>query len=212
LATSAYGAASPAYYACPYAYCVNSTAVRDFADNTATTDIWVSFLIKDDGVTAQDFANLPNYGGIAVEDASSDFLYIGVPGEQPTTADYSLQTGAGFQQSATAATPAHTVLLVADISDDGEAYLYVDPTVGAALGAPDATIAAPFAPSAATELYWSDSWGWSYGDIRVGTTLADVTPPPSPVPEPTAWAMMLAGFAALGGALRARREVFGTGA
>ncbi len=130
-----------------------------------------------------------------------------MPGVQPTsTADYSLQTGSGVDESGTAATPGATVLIVVDISDDGEAYLYVDPTVGQALGAPDATIAAPFTPSAATELYWSDSWGWTYGDLRVGTTLADVTPAPAPGPEPAAWTMILVGFAGLGASLRRRRR------
>jgi hypothetical protein len=205
LATSGFGAASPGYVAC--AYCVNSTANRTFADNTATTDLWVSFLIKDDGVTAQDFSAYPNYGGFAVEDANNDYVYTGVPGVEPTpTADYSLQTANDVEQSALAATPGRTVLLVADISDDGEAYLYVDPTVGAALGAPDATIATPIAPSGATNIHWSDSWGWTYGDLRVGTTLADVTPAPSPIPEPATWSLMLVAFTGLGGALRARRK------
>lgn len=204
LATSGFGAASPAYVACTY--CVNSTAVRVFSNNTATTDLWVSFLIQPNGVTPQDFSAYPNYGGFAIQDAASDFVYVGVPGLQPTsTADYSLQTGAGAALSAVAAVSGTTTLLVADIRDNGQAYLYVDPTVGAALGAPDATIAAPFAPSGATEFHWSDSWGWTYGDLRVGTTLADVTPAPAAVPEPGAWMLMLAGVAAVGGALRARR-------
>jgi hypothetical protein len=205
LAISGYGAAGPAYVAC--VYCVNSTAVRAFSDDTATTDLWVSFLIRDDDVTADDFGAYPAYGGLAVEDALGDDIYIGVPGVQPTpTADYSLQTNTDVEESSVAATPGTTVLLVADISDDGTAYLYIDPTVGQALGAPDATISAPFTPSGATELYWSDSWGWTYGDIRVGTTLADVTPAPSPAPEPAAWAMMLVGLGGMGGALRDRRK------
>jgi hypothetical protein len=188
-------------------YCVNSTAIRTFSDNTATTDLWVSFLIKDDDVTAQDFAAYPAYGGLAIEDAGGSSLYVGVPGVQPnSTADYSLQTPIDVEESATAARPGKTVLLVADLSSDGEAYLYVDPTIGQPLGAPDATIAAPFAPSDATALYWSDSWGWTYGDIRVGTTLADVTPAPAPVPEPAAWTILLVGFAGLGAGLRRRRR------
>jgi hypothetical protein len=70
------------------------------------------------------------------------------------------------------------------------------------LGAPDATIAAPFAPSAAT--YWSDSRGWTHGDLRVGTTLADVTP--AAVPEPASWVLFLAGFGSLGISIRSRRR------
>jgi hypothetical protein len=152
-------------------------------------------------------------GGFAIEDAANDSVYVGAPGVQPSpTANYSLQTATDIEQSAVAATRGRTVLLVADISDDGEAYLYVDPTVGVALRAPDATIAAPFTPSAATYLHWSDSWGWTSGDVRVGTTLADVTPAPSPVPEPAAWSLMLVGFAGLGGALRARAKALGAGA
>jgi hypothetical protein len=203
LATFGYGAAGPAYVAC--VYCANSTAIRTFSDNAATTDLWVSFLIEDDDVTADDFTAYPAYGGLAVEDAVGDDIYTGVPGVQPiSTADYSLQTNNDVDESATAAAPGTTVLLVVDISDDGKAYLYVDPTVGQALGAPAATIAAPFTPSAATELYWSDSWGWTYGDVRVGTTLADVTPAPAPVPEPPAWATLLVGAAGLGARLRRR--------
>ncbi len=201
LATSRFSAASPAYVACTY--CVNSTALRTFSGNTATTELWVSFLIREKGVTPKDFSAYPNYGGFAIEDAGGDFLYAGVPGLQPdSTANYSLQTGAGAAQSATAASGA-TTLLVVDIRDNGQAYLYVDPAVGQALGAPQATIATAITPGGATGLYWSDSWGWTYGDVRVGATLADVTPAGSPVPEPAAWTLMLAGFAALGGALRA---------
>jgi hypothetical protein len=208
LATSHFSAASPAYVAC--VYCVNSTAIRAFSDNTATTDLWVSFLIRDTDITAEDFSTYPAYGGMAIEDASNDFVYVGVPGVQPTpTADYSLQTGADVEESSAAASPGSTVLLVADISDDGEVYLYVDPTVGQPLGAPDATIVAPFSPSGATYLYWSDGWGWTYGDLRVGTTLADVTPAPSPAPEPATWAMMLTGLSAAGLRLRARAQRLG---
>jgi hypothetical protein len=209
LATSGYGAASPAYVAC--VYCVNSTATRAFSDNTATTDIWVSFLIQNNGATPQDFGAYPNYGGFAIEDAAGDDVYVGVPGVQPTpTANYSLQTATDVEQSAVAATSGQTALLVVDIRNTGDAYLYVDPTVGHALGAPDATISAPFTPSAATELYWSDSWGWTYGDVRVGTTLADVTPAPSPVPETATWAMMILGMGAVGVALRRRPSRYKT--
>jgi len=204
LATSGFGAASPAYVACTY--CVNSTAVRVFSDNTATTDLWVSFLIQPNGIAPQDFSAYPNYGGMAIQDAASDFVYVGVPGLQPnSTANYSLQTGAGAAQSDRAAVSGETTLLVADIRDNGQAYLYVDPTAGLPLFGPQATISTVITPSDATELYWSDSWGWTYGDIRVGTTLADVMPIGAPVPEPAAWTLMLAGFAALGVALRARR-------
>jgi hypothetical protein len=203
LATSGFGAASPAYVSCNE--CVNSTAIRTFADNTATTDLWVSFLIKQNGITPAEFAVNANYGGMAIEDAAGDDVYEGVPGLNPDgTADYSLQTANGANQSSVAAVSGATTLLVMDIRDNGQAYLWVDPTVGQALGAADATIATVITPSDATELYWSDSWGWTYGDIRVGTTLADVTPAGAPAPEPAAWALMLVGFAALGGALRRR--------
>jgi hypothetical protein len=203
LATSGFGAASPAYVACTF--CVNSTAERFFSSNPATTDLWMSFLIKDDDATQ--FDKYPNYGGIAIEDASNNFVYIGVPGLTPSTANYSLQTSAtDNSQSAIAAAPGHTVLLVAHITDAGQAYLYVNPVIGAPLGAPDATIAAPFLPSDATYLHWSDSWGWTYGDIRIGTTLADVTPAGAAVPEPASWALLLSGFGCLGMSLRARRR------
>jgi hypothetical protein len=208
LATSRYGAASPAYVPCTY--CEYSVSLRAFADNTATTDLWVSFLIQQKGITPQDFSAYPNYGGIGVNDAAGDFLYAGVPGLQPvSTADYSLQAGNGpgqgvADQSAVAAVSGATTLLVVDIRDNGEAYLYVDPTVGQALGAPMATIATGVTPSNATYLNMSDSYGWTYGDIRVGTTYADVTPAGAPAPEPAAWTLMLLGFAGLGGVLRAR--------
>jgi hypothetical protein len=205
LTTSGFGAASPAYVSCHE--CVNSTAIRTFSGNTATTDLWVSFLIKQNGITPQEFAVNANYGGIAIKDAANDFVYEGVPGLSPNgTADYSLQTAAGASQSSVAAVSGATTLLVMDIRDNGQADLWVDPAVGQALGAADATIATVIAPSDATELYWSDSWGWTYGDIRVGTTYADVTPA-APVPEPAAWTLMLVGFAGLGGVLRARGKI-----
>jgi hypothetical protein len=45
-----------------------------------------------------------------------------------------------------------------------------------------------------------------FNDVALGTiTITDVT---SSAPEPAAWALMLVGFAGLGGALRARRARF----
>jgi hypothetical protein len=205
LATSAYGAQSTAYVPC--VYCVNSTAVRDFSDNTATTNLWVSFLIRDDGISAQNFSLYPNYGGFGITVGNDTPLFAGVPGVQPnSTADYSLQTGSQIVESADAAARGQTDLIVMDISDNGNAYLYVDPTVGQALGSPDATIPITFAPSDADGFWWTDSWGWSYSDLRVGTTYTDVTPAggPTAIPEPAAWAIMLIGLAGVGGALRVR--------
>jgi hypothetical protein len=205
LATSGYGAASPAFQYCG-GYCYNSTALRGFSDNTATTNLWVSFLIKDDGVAADQFAPNPNYAGFSIL-GSNDSFFIGVPGIQPVgTNKYSLQTqgaNAHIEQSAKGAAIGQTDLLVADITASGTAYLYVDPIVGQPLGAPDATITTTLTPSSATGLYWTDSWGWTYADVRVGTTLADVTP--AGAPEPAAWALVLTGLAGLGGALRSRR-------
>ena len=205
LETSGLSAQSTAYVACTY--CVNSTAVRTFSDNTATTNLWVSFLIRDDGVSAQNFSLYPNYGGFGLMAGGAVPLFAGVPGVQPnSTADYSLQSPTLVVQSADAAALGQTDLIVVDLTSSGEAYLYVDPTVGQPLGAPAASIATTLTPSTATGFWWTDSWGWTYGDLRVGTTYTDVTPAggPSPVPEPAAWAIMLLGFAGVGAALRAR--------
>ena len=203
LATSGFGAASPAYIPATYSY--NSTALRTFSNNTATSDLWMSFLIQSNGISTQNFSTYPNYGGIQIVGATGS-VFVGVPGVQPTgTADYSLQN-ADVVSSTKAAASGQTDLLVVDISSNGNAYLYVDPTLGSPLGAPDATLATTLTPSGAGGLYWTDSWGWTYGDIRVGTSFADVSPAPAPsVPEPASWVVMLVGFACLGGALRMRR-------
>lgn len=212
LQTSGYGAASPAYIPSPTpgTYYYNSTALRSFSSNPATTNLWMSFLIQSNGISSANFSAYPNYGGLRINDGSgNNIVFAGVPGVQPTgTADYSLQTST-IASSAKAAASGQTDLLVVDLSNDGHAYLYVDPTIGSPLGAPDATIAVSEGPSAAAGLYWTDSWGWTYSDIRVGTTLADVTPAatiPTAVPEPATWAMLILGMGAMGAVLRRRRE------
>lgn len=208
LATSGHGAASMTYTSADACvYCVNSTALRGFTSNSATSDLWVSFLIQDGSVSNANFSPYPNYAGFSVM-GSNDGFFIGLPGITPTgTANYSLQTYAAIEQSSKPASLGHTDLLVADIKDNGHAYLYVDPTIGAPLGAPDATIATSLTPGAATGLYWTDSWGWNYSDVRVGTSLADVTPAAAvAVPEPATWALMMAGMGALGAVLRRRRQ------
>jgi hypothetical protein len=170
LAARGYAAASPPYVGPG----TNSTAVRGFT-STATTVLWFSFLIQlNSAAVMADGNSAGNYGGIALEDASgSHFLYVGVPGG---ATGYSLQTNAAIAPHGSAA-PAvgRTDLLVMRMDAYNGASLWVDPPLGQALGAPDAVIAVPLPASDYVALYWSDSWGWSYGDIRVGTTLASVT-------------------------------------
>jgi hypothetical protein len=163
-------AASPAYVGAG----ANSTAVRAFA-NPGGPVVWFSFLIQLNSADVMANGNSAgNYGGIALEDASgSHFLYVGVPGG---ATGYSLQTNAAIAPHGSA-TPSvgKTDLLVMRLDGNQRASLWVDPAVGQALGAPDAVIAVPLAAAAYTALYWSDSWGWTYGDVRIGTTLAAVT-------------------------------------
>jgi hypothetical protein len=170
LATRKFAAASPAYVGAG----TNSTAVRGFT-STARNVLWFSFLIQlnSDAVMA-DGNSAGNYGGIALTDASgSHFLYVGVPGG---ATGYSLQTNATIAKHGNAA-PAtgKTDLLVMRIDARQIASLWVDPTLGQPLGRPDAVIALPLPASAYTSLYWSDSWGWTYGDLWIGATLGSVT-------------------------------------
>jgi len=48
------------------------------------------------------------------------------------------------------------------------------------------------------------------GEIHLGTYAGNYTPPVSPVPEPSTWAMLLLGFAGLGYVMRRRRNSAGT--
>jgi hypothetical protein len=198
LASSGYAAAS-----LPYQLGGQSTALRGFA-NTATSDLWFSFLIELNSATELANGNsAQSYGGIALDDASfSKFLYVGVGGG---ATKYGLQTAAaGIVSGSTAPTVGQTELLLVHVDSSDTASLWVDPTLdGAPLGAPDVTVASPFAPSEFGGLYWSDTWGWTYDELRIGTTLADVTPSPAAVPEPATWTM-LAGAAVVAGGLRAR--------
>jgi hypothetical protein len=171
LATTGYAAASPSYVGAG----TNSTAVRGFT-NTATKVLWFSFLIQlnSDAVLANG-NSAGNYGGIALEDASgSHFLYVGIPGG---ATGYSLQTNAEIAPHGSA-TPSvgKTDLLVMRIGGEQRAALWVDPTLGQPLGTPDAVIKLPLPATDYVSLYWSDSWGWTYGDLRVGPSLASVTP------------------------------------
>jgi hypothetical protein len=170
LPTTAFAAASPSYVGPG----TNSTAVRGFT-NTATTVLWFSFLIQLNAAAVLANGNSAgNYGGIALEDApGSHFVYVGVPGG---ATGYSLQTNAAIAAHG-AATPAvgRTDLLVMRLDAYQGASLWVDPPLGQALGPPDSIITVPLAVSSYVKLYWSDSWGWTYGDVRIGNTLAAVT-------------------------------------
>ncbi len=170
LPATQFAAASPSYVGPG----TNSTAVRGF-NNTATKVLWFSFLIQLNSAAVMANGNSAgNYGGIALDDApGSHFLYAGVPGG---ATGYSLQTNAAIAPHGTA-TPAlgRTDLLLVRLDAYQGASLWVDPKLGQALGAPDATIAVPLPVPAYVKLYWSDSWGWTYGDLRIGTTLAAVT-------------------------------------
>jgi hypothetical protein len=171
LVSRKFAAASPAYVGAG----TNSTAVRGFT-NTATNVLWFSFLIQLNSAAVMANGNSAgNYGGIALEDASgSHFLYVGVPGG---ATGYSLQTNPTIAKHGSAA-PAvgRTDLLVVRIDAAQKAVLWVNPTLGQPLGAPAAFIKLPLPASDYVNLYWSDSWGWTYGDVRIGDTLASVTP------------------------------------
>jgi hypothetical protein len=198
LASSGYAAASLSYQLGG-----QSTAERNFT-NTATSDLWFSFLIQLNSSTELASGNPnQNYGGIALEDPSfSKYIYVGVGGG---ATNYGLQTmAAGIVSSTTAPTVGQTELLLVHVDSSDTASLWIDPTLGGApLGTPDVTVTSPFAPSGFGGLYWSDTWGWTYDELRIGTTLADVTPASAPVPEPPTWTI-LAGAALLAGWLRAR--------
>ena len=171
LATTGDAAASPAYVGAG----TNSTAVRGFTAPTAAP-LWVSFLIQlNDNAVMANANSAGNYGGIALIDAAgSHFLYMGIPGG---ATGYSLQTNAAIAPHG-AAVPAagKTDLLVMHIGIKQNAQLWVDPPLGQPLGTPDAIIALPLPASAYDHLYWSDSWGWTYSHLRIGTSLAAVTP------------------------------------
>jgi len=172
LDTNAYAAASPAYIGPG----TNSTAVRGFTGTTGHV-LWFSFLIQlnDNAVMANGNSG-GNYGGIALIDAAgAHFLYAGVPGG---ATGYSLQTNAAIAPHG-AATPlaGRTDLLLVRIGEKQNAELWVDPKLSRPRGPPDSVIALPLPASSYVSLYWSDSWGWTYGDIRIGTTLASVIPP-----------------------------------
>lgn len=198
LASAGYAAAS-----LPYQLGGQSTALRGFT-NTATTNLWFSFLIELNSATELANGNsAQSYGGIALENSSfSTFLYVGVGGGATR---YGLQTpAAGIVSSSIAPTVGQTALLLVHVDSSDTASLWIDPTLGGApLGAPDVTVASPLAPSGFGGLYWSDTWGWTYDELRIGTTLADVTPSLAAVPEPPTWTL-IAGAAAVAGGLRAR--------
>ena len=185
LASSGYAAAS-----LPYQPGGQSTALRGFT-NTATSSLWFSFLIQLN--SSGELANgnsAQSYGGIALEDASfSSYLYVGVGGG---ATNFGLQTpGAGIVSSNTAPVVGQTELLLVHVDSSDTASLWIDPTLGGApLGTPDVTVASPFAPSGFGGLYWSDTWGWTYDEMRIGTTLADVTPASAAVPEPATWTIL----------------------
>jgi|GEM_PF-5562032 hypothetical protein len=171
LATTRFAAASPPYVGAG----TNSTAVRAFT-RTPKKVLWFSFLIQLNSGEVMAHANSAgNYGGIALEDASgSHFLYVGVPGG---ATGYSLQTNAAIApHHRVAPAVGRTDLLLMRIDAGRTASLWVDPNLKQALGEPDSIIALPLPASSYVALYWSDSWGWTYGDLRVGNTLASVTP------------------------------------
>lgn len=162
-------------------------------DNLLPGEHWLSFVAKSPETS--------DFGGFSfTKFFGGEILYIGKIGGQGSTA-WGFDQGATGGISAAGSDSALETLLVVKLNigagaNDDTADLYINPTPGAALPAvPDIAGYAfsedPNDNRAIDEArLGSGNGGFSIDEIRIGQTFADVTP----VPEPAAGALLLAGL------------------
>lgn len=205
---SGFAAASPAYTG---SVCCNSTAVHSFT-NSATTDLWFSMLVA--LTTGNADSNTDAYAGVALQSSSaqSQYLFFGIPGG---TAKFDLQSNLNSNAIASpdsGVLPLYgsPTLLILHVASDNTASLWVN-TVSFPgddnLGTANAVITSPIAAGAFDSISLTTSWGWTFDQMIIGTTLADVTPTPvAPTPEPSTYLLVVTGLLVMGQSARRFRS------
>jgi len=177
-----------------------------YAFGQAGDSVWVSFLVQQSPNPTLGV----NYAGVALGQGwtfGSDAMVGNITG---TTAGVgAFYTTTDFQNS-TAVIPANSVsflVLRYDFAASGNdaISLWVNPVLGAALGAPDASGSfRNFASSfSGITLAYGDNRPFVFDELRIGSSYAAVA---TPVPEPGSLALLLAGVAAVGVAARRSRS------
>lgn len=175
LTTTGVGANIGAYY--------NGTATRSFSSSVTTGTIWLSWVQNSSGST--------DFNQIRLMNGSSNVVVVGTHGSDSN--EFRLYNGnsdyTGHADTGISIVGTHFVALSIDLSNS-TFNLYIDPTGLGSGAAPSSSVSSTYARggtiSSITGLQsvGSDN-AFTWDEVRVGTTWADV----SPVPEPSAMAL-----------------------
>lgn len=183
----------------------NSEATRAFGTSisgTGGTSTWISFLVRGDDLTNGQYAtvnlmassgNSARFGIFWNSSESTAYFGLGRLGGIPS----------GPTFSSLAVSEGQTYLVVGQIAwnDSGAETLslYVNPAIGGTPPAPLVTRMESLGTTLATArlIFGTDGSTWSFDELRIGSSFADVTPSAVPEPGPAGLALLfISGLAA----------------
>ncbi|MAT70235.1 MAG: hypothetical protein CMJ58_12015 [Planctomycetaceae bacterium] len=168
-----------------------SQAYNDPSD-TATGELWFSYLIQPGTYTGLPFAGLSFYTDQLTGSTATDTdFYLAARNVSPGNYGYGDLDAANGAQTPVIATPGETVLLVGQIvfgagantsaTNEDHIYIYANPAIGGDIPAPDADtdLTADFQTM---RLAAQNGANFLVDEFRIGDSFADVTPviPPDP--------------------------------
>ena len=174
---------------------------------TSGNPVWASFLLQTPSVASGGFSGT-SYGGLNLVSTGNPFFGIsyssGTSGQQFVVQKEGGGGPNGFASSPVPAAGSTYLLVMEDIvnsSGPDTLNLWVNPTAGAASPpvTPDATVGLTVGSITGIQLVTSGNY--SFDEVRIGTTYADVTPA---VPEPATLGLVAIG--AIGLLLLKRRR------
>lgn len=185
-----------------------NTTAGDVVDTAPGVSVWMSFLLNIDSAGASDMADMGSWVGFnkTTGNATNEGAIDGIQllSWTASTSEYTVAAKMNNNYGAAVTLDADTTYLVVmellDTSPDGNdtLNLFINPAIGAALGAPDSSVTGPYIGDNGIVGQVAATFGENevvgfLDEIRMGDTFADVTP----VPEPSSILLILGGFGAL---------------